>query len=71
MDDEWLTTNQAAELTNYHPESIRRLARSGKIEAKLFGNSLAIKRTSLLAYLETALNSDDPRSGPKKRQKSG
>ena len=34
--EKWLTVNEAAELSGYHPEHIRRLIREGKIEAKKF-----------------------------------
>ena len=47
---EWLTTKQAAELSWYHPEYIRRLIRSGEIEAQKFGRDWMIERAAILAY---------------------
>ena len=34
---EWITTEEAAELSGYHPEYVRRLARRGKIGAEKKG----------------------------------
>ncbi len=49
--DEWLTVNQAAELSGYHPDHIRRLIRRGEIGAHKFGPVWAVDRDSLNAYL--------------------
>jgi excisionase family DNA binding protein len=63
--DEWITSAEAAELSGYHPEHLRRLVREGRIKARKFGNVWQIDRKSLLAYLEAAEKSDDKRRGPK------
>ena len=34
MAEEWLTTEQAAELSGYHPDHIRRLIRGGDLQAR-------------------------------------
>ena len=65
MLEEWLTTEQAAELSGYHPNHIRRLVRSGEVEARKWGQAWQISRQSLLVYLEAANQSDDQRRGPK------
>jgi excisionase family DNA binding protein len=48
--DEWLTVNEAAELSGYHPEHIRRLIRQGEIMAKKFSIVWMVSRNSLLEY---------------------
>lgn len=64
--DEWLTVQEAAKLTGYHPEYVRRLIRDGDIAAKKFSIVWMVNRKSLLAYLEKARNSGDGRYAPKK-----
>jgi len=49
----WLTTQEAAKLTGYNVEHIRRLVRSGKLKAQKLGRDWVIDRTSLLEYLRT------------------
>lgn len=62
----WLTVNEAAKLSGYHPEYIRRLVRNGEIIAKKFSIVWMVYRKSLLAYLEKASNSGDRRYSPKR-----
>jgi excisionase family DNA binding protein len=50
---EWLTVKEAAELTGYDIQHIRRLARERKIETQKWGNAWMINRPSLMKYLET------------------
>jgi excisionase family DNA binding protein len=50
---EWMTTEEAAQLTGYNPEQIRRLARAGKIKAQKWGNDWMIDKASLLLYIHT------------------
>ena len=49
--DEWLTVNQAAAISGYHPERIRELIREHKLDAHKFGSVWAVYRESLLAYI--------------------
>ena len=64
--DGWLTTQEAADLTGYHLEHIRRLIRAGEIEAKKWGKiSWMVNRQSLIDYFEMAQQSSDRRHGPK------
>jgi excisionase family DNA binding protein len=51
--DEWLTVNEAAELSGYHPEHIRRLIRQGEIAAKKFSIVWMVSRNSLLEYTKS------------------
>lgn len=66
MEEFWLTVQQAADLSGYHPNHIRRLVRSGEIQARKWGQSWQVSRQSLKAYLEVAAQSDDKRRGPHK-----
>jgi hypothetical protein len=65
MADDWITTRQAVELSGYHPDHLRRLIRSGDIDARKFGIVWQVSQNSLLAYLKEAQDSKDKRRGPK------
>ena len=65
MSEDWLTTQQAAELSGYHSNHLRRLLRSGEIEGRKWGQSWQISRNSLNNYLKKAEQDDDKRRGPK------
>jgi excisionase family DNA binding protein len=64
---EWITTKQAAELSGYHVNHIRRIVRAGLVSSQKFGPTLQIDRRSLLAYVKAAEKSDDARRGAKSR----
>jgi len=49
----YLTTTEAAELTNYSSFHIQRLAKEGKIEARKIGKACAVCKESVLAYEPT------------------
>lgn len=51
---EWLTVQEAAKLSRYDPEHIRRLVRESRVEARKFSIVWMVNRESLLAYLEKA-----------------
>ncbi len=51
MDKDWVTTTQAAELSGYHRDHIRRLIRNDEIEAKKWGRDWMVNRKSLIDYL--------------------
>jgi excisionase family DNA binding protein len=63
--DDWITTQEAAEISGYHRVYISELARLDKIKAQRFGQSWQISRSSLLAYLKLAGKSEDKRQGPR------
>ena len=65
MSDDWITTAEASAYSGYHPEHLRRLIRSGKIEAQKFGIVWQISKSSLSRYLQEAERSEDKRHGPK------
>ena len=50
--DEWLTTQEAVDLTGYNAEQVRRLARTGKVKTKKWGTVWMIHKASLLEYIE-------------------
>lgn len=50
---EWLSVKEAADLTGYDIQHIRRLARAGKLKTIKWGNAWMIDRLSLMEYLET------------------
>jgi excisionase family DNA binding protein len=50
----WLTVNEAAKLSGYHPETIRELIRDGKIQGQKFSIVWMVRRESLLAYTKKA-----------------
>lgn len=62
---DWITTAEAARVSKYHPEHIRRLIKSNKIMAKKFGEVWQIDRRSLLAYIK-ATEKQGKKRGPKK-----
>ena len=64
--NEWITVGQAAKLTGYNEEHVRRLLRQGEIQGQKFGIVWQVNRESVLAYLNKAQNSEDQRHGPKK-----
>ncbi len=50
----WLTVQEAAKLSEYDPEHIRRLIRDGRIKARKFSIVWQVSRESLLAYVTSA-----------------
>lgn len=67
MHTDWISTAEAAELTGYNLEYIRRLIRTGKIKATRKGHDFWIDRASLVEYLQTirAKSKKDKRHGPR------
>lgn len=65
MSEEWLTTQQAADLTGYHMVYIRDLVRAEQIKGRKWGQAWQVNKASLLAYVEAAKQSKDSRRGPK------
>lgn len=63
--DEWITTQEAAELSGYHVNHLRRLIRAGDIQARKISFLWFVQRQSLLDYMARAVESDDKRRGPK------
>ena len=59
-----LSVNEAAKISGYHPEHIRRLIREGKIKAQKFASVWQVDRYSLQVYVRETENMGDKR-GPK------
>ena len=53
MADDWLTVNEAADLSGYHPEHVRRLIRQGAVTAKKFSIVWMVSKDSLLSYIRS------------------
>jgi excisionase family DNA binding protein len=66
---EWLSVKEAAELSGYHANYIRKLIRKNQIEAEKKGPMWWIDKDSLRAYLEAAQSHDDKRYGPRTEPK--
>lgn len=67
LDDKWLSTEAAAELSGYHVNYIRRLIRQGEIEGRKWGPAWMVNRPSLLDYLEKSEKLGGKR-GPKRKK---
>jgi excisionase family DNA binding protein len=52
MAEDWLTTYEAAKLSGYHLNHVRRLIRSGQVKGRKFLTVWQVSRQSLLAYLK-------------------
>jgi hypothetical protein len=66
MPDKWLKTTEAAEISGYHPNHIRRLIRAGNIVAQKWGSALMISQQSLLEYVQKAEAQGEKR-GPRRQ----
>ena len=67
MDDgnDWITTQEAAELSGYHVNYIRQLLQADKLHGRKWGQAWQVSRQSLREYLATAETQPDKRWGPK------
>ncbi len=52
MDGKLLTVREAAKLIRHHPETVRRWARSGRIDAAYVGNKILIPLESLIRLIK-------------------
>ena len=59
--DNWLTTQEAAKLTGYNIQHIRRLIRTDKLIARKLGRDWVIDRNSLLDYMKLEGRGPQPR----------
>ena len=60
---DWITTEEAARLTGYNVQHIRRLVRSGKIKSQKLGRDYVIDRKSLDDYVRNEGYGPQPRRG--------
>jgi len=63
---EWLSVNEAADKSGYHPEYLRFLIREGRIEATKKGTMWWVDPGSLDAYLKDAQETGDARYTPRR-----
>jgi hypothetical protein len=68
MNDDWITTADAAKLAGYHVERIRELIRENKVVGKKFGPVWAVNQESLMDYLNKMQEAGNKR-GRKPRKK--
>jgi len=66
MAEQWLTIAQAAQLSGYHPVTLRRLIYAGRIKARKFGPVWQVNRTGLIAYTRKVSKLGAKR-GPKRK----
>jgi len=64
--DNHITVQEAAEITGYNIQYLRRLLRNGKLEAIKIGQIWLVDMVSLQDYFGSALSSNDMRFGPKR-----
>ena len=64
-DTEWITVSQAAEISGYNAEYLRRLMRNKKIKFRKFSFIYQVHKASLLSYLKAAEKTSDKRYSPK------
>jgi excisionase family DNA binding protein len=63
--EDWITTTEAAEISGYHVNYIRRLIKSDKVKGrKVWGREWQVSRSSLLAHTRKAEKLEAKR-GPK------
>ena len=63
---DWITTEEATQLSGYSDQYIRRLIRQEKLTAEKKGGQFWINKQSLLDYIQAAQEADDKRHGPKR-----
>jgi len=52
MTENWISVSEAAQISGYHPEHIRRIIREGKIKAQKFSIVWQVDKSSLTEYIE-------------------
>jgi excisionase family DNA binding protein len=62
---DWITASEAAELSGYHPEYIRRLIRRNRVYAEKKGWQWWIDRDRFREFVDDQKASEDPRCGPR------
>ena len=65
MPEKWITTADAANISGYNEEYIRRLARTRKIKARKFGTIWQVNSNSMKRYYMEANKALDQRVGPR------
>lgn len=64
---DWITTAEAAEISGYHVDYIRKMIKAGKVNGrKVWGREWQVSRSSLLAHIRKVEKTGAKR-GPKAR----
>ena len=63
--EDWITVSDAAKISGYNAEYLRRLIRNEKIDYRMFGFMYQVNKQSLLKYLKAAEKQSDKRYSPK------
>jgi excisionase family DNA binding protein len=63
----WMTSEEAGEILNYHPETVREMLRSGRLQGRKFGNVWWVDSASVDRFKRRidrqGLDKNDPRRG--------
>ena len=62
--DDWITTAEAARLSGYTADYVRKLAAAGRVQAKRWGRDWQISRAAVLAHAKAA-GQQGKKRGPK------
>jgi hypothetical protein len=65
MNEDWIPTSEATNISGYNAEHLRRLMRSGVIKARKFGSVWQVSKKSLKQYLNLVEIKKDKRWGPR------
>ena len=68
---DWLTTKEAAELTDYSSVTFRQFAREGRIEAKKRGRDWFLHKESVLEYVNEMEELGSNKHNPRRKVKNG
>lgn len=66
---DYLSIIDAAEVSGYREQYLRRMSRAGRLKATKIGHFWLIEKASLEAYMRLAHSSNDSRYGPREREK--
>jgi excisionase family DNA binding protein len=64
MKDDWITTEDAASISGYHVDHVRRLIREGKVSARKWMRDWQVSRASLLDYI-SRMEEQGKKRGPR------
>jgi len=65
--DEWITTAEAAQISGYHLNHVRRLLKAGDLQGRKWGSAWMVNRKSLNNYLYK-MGEKGGKRGPKTTQ---
>ena len=68
MPENWITIQDACQMTGYNAEYLRRLIRNGKVKARKVSIVWVVDQSSLREYVSQNQDTTDRRRGPKERQ---